>query len=99
MILTLLLSTICVILFILLVVMTKASLRISRQVQAYAEFYNNSVEDVKSVVDMLDALMNRRQLVSDDPDVQHLYRVVVILHDILIGYRNAWKKEEERKQK
>lgn len=98
MILTLLLSTICVIMFILLVVMIRASLKVSRQAQAYEEFYNNSLEDVQSVIKMLDDLMNRRQLVSDDPDVQNVFRVVVILHDILVGYRNAWKSEEERKK-
>jgi predicted PurR-regulated permease PerM len=98
MIALILLSTICVILLILLVVMTRASVKISRQVQAYEEFYNNSLEDIQSVVHMLDTLMNRRQMVSDDPDVQNIYRVVVILHDILVGYRNAWKTQEGKEK-
>jgi hypothetical protein len=79
--------------------MTKASLTVSRQVQAYEEFYNSSLEDIESVINMLDTLMSRRQLVSDDPDVQNIYRVIVILHDILLGYRNAWKSEERKKKK
>ena len=84
---------------ILLVVMTRASVRVSRQVQAYEEFYSNSLEDIQSVIVMLDTLMSRRQMVSDDPDVQNVYRVVVILHDILVGYYEYSKETKGKKNK
>jgi hypothetical protein len=94
-----LLSTIIVILLIILVLFIRAGLNTGKQLRAYEEFYNNTLDDIESVINMLDTLMNRRQMLSDDPDVQNIYRVVVILYDILIGYKNATKKEKERKEK
>jgi hypothetical protein len=67
----------------------KAAIEISQQNQAWENFYDDSLEDIGSVVQMLDELMNRRQMISDDPDIQNVYRVVVILHDILVGYIDA----------
>ena len=92
-VLMLILIVILVLMLVTLVIVcykiTKAAIRVSQQNQNWESFYDNSLEDVESVITMLDTLMNKRQLVSDDPDVQNTYRVVVILHDILAGYINA----------
>jgi hypothetical protein len=76
----------------------KAALKISQQNQAWENFYEDTLEDTESVIDMLDQIMNRRQLISDDPDVQNIYRVLLVLHDILIGYTNA-KDRKSRESK
>ena len=93
-----LLSIICGLQLLLLLFVLRAALRKSREVQIYEQFYEDTLEDVESIVDMLDALMNRRQLISDDPDIQNVYRVVVILHDTLVGYRNATEKERKKEK-
>jgi predicted nucleic acid-binding Zn-ribbon protein len=81
---------------------TKMATDAGDKIRAWEQFYDNAIEDVNSVITMLDELMNKRQLISDDPEIQQVYRVVVILHDILIGYRDAKTKQEdsteERKQ-
>lgn len=97
--LIILLSVVCGIQLILLIVIGRAALKISRLVQAYETFFEDTLEDVNSVIEMMDTLKNRRQMLSDDPDVQNIYRVVVILHDILVGYRDATKKERKEKEK
>lgn len=64
-------------------------IKASRLVQEYETFYNSTLDDVDSAIVMLDTLITRRQLLSDDPDVQNVYKVIVIIHDILLGYHNA----------
>jgi hypothetical protein len=54
----------------------------------YNDFYFGTLDDVASVLNMIDDLM-KRQVITDDPDVQNFYRIVQILHDVLIGYTNA----------
>lgn len=85
---TLLLSIVCGILFVTLVFFVRAGIKASRRLQAYEEFYEDTLEDIGSVVSMLDNLM-KRQLISDDPDVQTFARVVGITHDTLLRYRSA----------
>ena len=67
----------------------------------YEKFYEDTLEDFNSVINMLDTLMTKRQMLSDDDDVQNFMRVVSILHDIVVGYTNARSdgKEEDRKEK
>lgn len=62
----------------------------------YEEFYNSTLEDISEVLDLLDNLMNKRQMLSDDPDVQNIARVLAISHDILLGYINVRNEEEKR---
>lgn len=57
-------------------------------IKNYNEFYSDTLEDVASVLNMMDDLM-KRQVITDDPDVQNFYRIVQVLHDVLIGYTNA----------
>jgi len=94
-----LLSFICVVLLILLVVLFFSAIRMSRTVQSYEQFYSDTVEDIGSVANMLHDLMTRRQMLSDDPDVQNIQKVVVIAHDIVSGYLNASKKERKERTK
>jgi len=96
------LSVVCSLLVILLAVITQASVRVSRKVQTYENFYEDTIGDLDGVIEMLDALINNRQMISDDPDVQNVRKAVVIIHDILVGYKNAkniGKAEEEKEEK
>ena len=80
-----------------LVVIIPVALRASSQIQDFENFFQDSLEDVSSVLEMLEKLM-KRQVISDDPDVQNFYRVMAITHDTLLGYRNASKEREEEKE-
>jgi len=60
-------------------------------------FYLDTIDDVSSVIQMLDKLLER-QFLSDDSDVQNLYRIIAITHDILIGYVNAGISPRESKR-
>lgn len=71
---------------------TKMATEAGQKIEAWENFFNDTLEDVQSIVEMLDKLMKHRQMIADDPDVQNLYKIMVILKDILIGYTNA--KEE-----
>jgi chromosome segregation ATPase len=74
---------------------TKMATEAGKKIEAWENFFNDTLEDVQSIVEMLDKLMNHRQMISDDPDVQNLYKVIVILRDILTGYIDA--KNEKQK--
>jgi hypothetical protein len=66
------------------------------QIQAYERFYENTLEDVQGIIEMLDKLM-KRQLISDDPDVQNFYRIMAISHDTFLRYRSAGEQNKEEK--
>jgi hypothetical protein len=74
-----------------------AGVRSSRALQQYEEFYNSTLDDIDSATKMLDELVNRRHIISDDPDVQNVYKVIVIIHDILLGYQHAPTGKQKRK--
>jgi hypothetical protein len=78
-----------------LVLIIPAVLGASKQIQDFDQFFGDTLEDVGSIIDMLDKLMER-QTVSSDPDVQNFYRVMAITHDTLLGYRNAGKEKTEK---
>lgn len=61
----------------------------------YEEFYSLSVGDIGEIVDKLNDLVKKRQLLSDDPDVQNLVRLLAIAHDTLLSYMNAKSPSEE----
>lgn len=62
----------------------------------YEEFYNSTVGDIGEIVDSLNALVGKRQMLSDDPDVQNLIRILAIAHDTLLGYMNAKSPREQQ---
>ena len=80
-----------------LVLIIPVALRASNQIQNFENFFEDSLEDMASVLDMLDNLM-KRQTISDDSDVQNLYRVMGIAHDILLGYKNNGRNREAQKE-
>lgn len=55
----------------------------------YEDFYSSTVGDIGDIVDKLGELVGKRQMLSDDPDVQNLLRLIAIAHDTLLGYINA----------
>lgn len=69
--------------------------QVSRKVEGFEQFFEDTLEDVSGVIGMLDNLM-KRQTISDDPDVQNFYRVMTITHDVLLGYRDAKIKKERK---
>lgn len=52
----------------------------------YEAFYKSTIDDVDAVIESLEELMYKRQLLSDDPDIRKLYKTISILRDILAGY-------------
>lgn len=80
-----------------LVLIIPVALRASLQIKEFEHFFEDSLEDVSSVLEMLDKLM-KRQVVSDDPDVQNFYRVMGITHDVLLGYINAGRERKEKEE-
>jgi hypothetical protein len=74
---------------------TKMATEAGQKIEAWENFFSDSLEDVQSVLDMLDALMKHRQMMADDADVQHLYKIIVILRDILTEYTNAKDRKPE----
>lgn len=61
----------------------------------YEDFYSSTVGDIGEVVDKLGEIVGKRQMLSDDPDVQNLLRLIAIAHDTLLGYINAKSPSEE----
>ena len=62
----------------------------------YEDFYNSTIGDIGQIVDALENLVKKRQMLSDDSDVQNLIRLVSIAHDTLLGYIDAKVSREER---
>jgi len=65
----------------------------------YEEFYSLTVGDIGEIVDSLRELVGRRQMLSDDSDVQNLVRLLAIAHDTLLGYINAKLPEESQQER
>lgn len=63
----------------------------------YEEFYSSTVGDVGQIVDTLGSVVKKRQVFSDDPDVQNLVRLLAIAHDTLLGYINAKSPAEQQR--
>jgi hypothetical protein len=93
----LLLSTICVILLGIVIAIVPAAMKAGRRLQEYEQFYEDTLEDVSSVIEMLEQLM-KRELLSDNPDIQNLHKVISITHNILMGYRLAGDRKEEKEK-
>lgn len=62
----------------------------------YEEFYNLTIGDVGETLDALNVLIAKRQLLSDDPDIQNVVKLLAIAHDTLLGYANAKTPAEEK---
>ena len=95
MIVYLILTLLVVALSIALATFVRVAITKDRQVRAYEEFYASTIDDVEAAIRVFDQLTNRRQLLSDDPDVQNIHRVMEIMHDILIGYINIYDRKQD----
>jgi hypothetical protein len=70
----------------------------------YEEFFTTTIEDMNQVVETLDSLMKGRQLIANDPDIQNIFRLLVIARNTIVGYINARettiaKEENQEKEK
>ena len=92
------LSILCFLLFLLCIFLFSLVLIGARIVKEYEDFFQDTIEDISGTINMLDNLM-QRHVMSDDTDVQNLYRVMQITHDILVGYINARSNRTNRKEK
>jgi hypothetical protein len=68
--------------------------RSGSKISEYELFYEDTISDVSETIRMLEGLM-KRDFVANDPDVQNVHRVIVIIHDILSGYINARRERRE----
>jgi len=72
-----------------------AAVKINEQNQAWADFYEGTLDDLDAAINMLDQLKSRKYMISDDPDVVNVYRVIVTLYNILAGYRTARQSDDK----
>jgi hypothetical protein len=63
----------------------------------YEFFFNNSLKDIDFALIKLGNLLERRQMLAVDPEVQELYKMVEDIYILLTGYSNA-RKEENKKE-
>lgn len=69
--------------------------------QTYEEFYEDSLKYFDEILIMLNDLSGRSQIISDDPEIQMLVKIIFDLKNNILGYKSATKekeKEKERKQ-
>jgi len=96
--LCILLSLFCVVELVILIVVLRRALIVTIERENLYNFFEDTLEDIDGVISTFDKLM-QRQLVSDDPDIQSIYRLIGIMHDILLEYRNAGSKGRKEKRK
>ena len=95
------LSVFLFVLFCSFLVLLGAAIKTSRQVQTYEEFYEDSLKYFDEILIMLNDLSGRSQIISDDPEIQMLVKIIFDLKNNILGYKSATKekeKEKERKQ-
>jgi hypothetical protein len=93
------LSLLVVFLLLLVSLFIYLGIKSSQTLQQYELFFDSTMDDLDSSIHMLQDLMKRRQMISDDPDVQNVYKMIVIIHDILLGYQNAGKQKRKDTKK
>jgi len=72
----------------------KKNIEASEQLTNYDTFYESTLEDIEEMVDYLDTL-NKKEMISLDPDVQKLTRATKLIREILTGYLNGNKRDKE----
>lgn len=85
-VLTFILITLCVVLAVAVsffFYISYKSVMLNRQ---YEDFYAQSVDEISSVLDSLNTIIKKRQILSDDADVQNLIRGMTIARDIIENY-------------
>lgn len=70
------------------------SYRAVRLNSQYEEFYNETSSDIEAIVESLNTILKKRQILSEDPDVQNLIRGMVIARNIISGYVNVRKTQK-----
>lgn len=90
--------------FVFFVLFVVFSIRIVRRLRHFEELFYDSFEDLQNAANIFDTLVNRRQLLSNDPDVIQIKQVFGVTLDILgefmkygqeITERPAEKKEKK----
>lgn len=71
------------VLFVLLVFVLVAALATARRLRYLEELFYDSLEDLQHSASIFDTLVNRRSLLSNDPDVQQIKQVFGVTLDIL----------------
>ena len=96
-------TTVTIVLSVLLFVSVAANVfllvataKAGSQLRSYDSFYVSSVEEIDLVVSHLSRLLDR-DLLSNDPDVRNLNRMVVAARDILAEYSYGAKNKEKIK--
>ena len=62
------------------------------------KFYNDTLIDIDNAIEMLTNLMKRRQVIEDDSDIQNVYQVITTIKDILLGYKDAKRTNDENER-
>jgi len=96
-----LLIILSVVLFILFSGAFYLALRAGRQLREYEYFFGDTVEDLHHAAAIFDELVNKRELLVNDPDIQKLKQVFAVSLDILVGYLDEGKRllSRERQEK
>ena len=83
-----LLSVICIILLSLLILFIVLSVKASRRIERYEYFFRDTIVDIDHARHLFDQLVNKREYLADNPDIQQIQRVFAIVLEILSGYLN-----------
>lgn len=98
-----LLSIICILLFSYSVFVTVLVFKASRRIERHELFFRDTVVDIDHSRNIFDQLVNRREYLAENPDIQQIQRVFAVTLDILTGYlndgRKFFRKEERKKEK
>lgn len=64
----------------------------------YEDFYDSSVEEISIIMETINAIVDRRPLLVDDPDIQHLLKGLRLAQDVMRDYVTVKNPSEEREE-
>ncbi len=91
------------------VLVTALAVRASRRIERYEYFFRDTVVDIDHTRNIFDQLVNKREYLADNPDIQQIQKVFAVTLDILQGYieygrqeltpkKEGTEKEEEKEE-
>jgi hypothetical protein len=72
--------------FLLFLVSVILLVRVVRRIVTLETVFVDTIEDIEAAIVVFDTLVNRRSLLSDDPDIQKIKQVFAIILDVLGDY-------------
>ena len=74
------------------------NIRAGGVILGYEKFYEDTIEDINQAV-VFAARLKKREMIADNEDFRRLSDLIVIIHDTLINYTNAYRRAKKGKEK